>query len=93
MIANIASKLLTKSVAKVAVEFIAGASVGAVIENAIKATTPTNLKRVDKISVKIGTYVISGMLSSIGADWAVKKVFPAKKQRKPVKRLYKRNRN
>lgn len=48
---------------KNAVSIVATAGVGTVVENIIKKTTPENVSRLNKVCIKIGSFVIGAMVS------------------------------
>lgn len=72
---------------------VASAGIGAVVTNAIKATTPEDIKIYNKIAVVIGTVVASQAISDVASTYAskqidevaanfkkAKSVFPSKKK-------------
>jgi hypothetical protein len=54
---------------KSAVTLIASAGVGAVVTNAVKATTPDDLKTMNKIFVLVGTMVTAHAVSDIASKY------------------------
>lgn len=55
---------------KAATNIVVSVGAGAVIKNAIRATTPEDVKKIGKIGIVIGGFAISGLV----ADAAVKHV-------------------
>jgi len=53
---------------------IISTGVGAIVTNAVKSTTPDDLKLYSKIFVVIGTVAASSAISDITADYSVKKI-------------------
>jgi hypothetical protein len=60
--------------AKSAVTLIASVGVGAVVTNAIKATTPDDLKIASKIAVVVGTFVASKAISDVASNYSEGKI-------------------
>lgn len=56
------------SITKAALGLVASIGVGNIVGNAVKATTPANLNTINKITIQVGTFVLSGMV----ADQATK---------------------
>lgn len=48
---------------KTGVGFVAGACASVVVENAIKATTPTVVNEVSKAMIKVGSFFIGGLVA------------------------------
>lgn len=61
---------LAKSVATL----VASAGVGAIVTNAVKATTPDNLKIATKISIVIGTFVASHAVGDVASSYCGKQI-------------------
>lgn len=61
---------IAKSVAGV----ITSLGAGAVVGNAIKATTPENLKTANAILVGVGSFVIGGMVADAASDYVKKAI-------------------
>lgn len=55
-------------------EEIASLSVGTVVGNVIKATTPKNLSKLNKIGTVIGSAMISGVLGDLAVDFVEKTI-------------------
>lgn len=53
---------------------IASAGVGTVVTNVVKATTPEDTKIVKSISILIGSFVISSMVSDRASDYLNEKI-------------------
>jgi hypothetical protein len=60
--------------AKSAVTLVASAGVGAVVTNAIKATTPEDLKIASKITVVVGTLVASRAVADVASTYCSKQI-------------------
>lgn len=60
--------------AKSAVTLVASAGVGAIVTNAIKATTPEDLKIASKIAVVIGTFVASKAVADMASTYCSKQI-------------------
>lgn len=58
-------------IAKFVVRMVISASVGSVIGNVIKASTPLTLSVSEKVMTKIGTFVLAGMAGDAGADYVM----------------------
>ncbi len=55
--------------AKAGLEIIVSVGVGAIVGNAIKATTPSTLKGIGKISVALGSLVLTGIASDLATKY------------------------
>lgn len=60
--------------AKSAVTLVASVGVGAVVTNAIKATTPEDLKIASKIAVVLGTFVASRAVADSASTFCAKQI-------------------
>lgn len=60
--------------AKSVVTLAASAGVGAVVTNAVKATTPEDLKIATKITVVIGTFVASRAVADVASTFCSKQI-------------------
>lgn len=58
-----------KDILKSAVTLIASAGIGAVVTNAVKATTPDDLKTMNKIFVMVGTVAAAHAISDVAAKY------------------------
>lgn len=54
---------------KSAVGMVVTSGVGIVVKNAIKATTPEDLKRSERIFVTVGTFAVSGIVGKAASDY------------------------
>jgi hypothetical protein len=54
--------------------FVTSASVGAVVSNAVKATTPSNLKTLNQVMVGIGGFIISSMVADAACVYIEKQI-------------------
>ncbi len=57
------------SIITVAAKFAVSASVGGVVGNLVAVKTPPNVKPLTKISLGLGTFVLSGMLSDMAMNY------------------------
>lgn len=57
------------SIITVVAKFAVSASVGGVVGNLVAVKTPANVKPLTKISLGIGTFVLSGMLSDMAMNY------------------------
>jgi hypothetical protein len=55
-------------------ELAASAGAGLVVGNLVKATTPDNLSKVNKVLLVIGSYTIGGVLSDLSSMYARNKI-------------------
>lgn len=78
---------LAKSVATL----VASAGVGAVVTNAIKATTPEDLKIVTKITVVIGAFVASHAVADSASTYCGKQIDQATNAIEQIKSVVKTN--
>jgi len=60
--------------AKSAATLVASAGVGAIVTNAIKATTPDDLKIATKITVVVGTFVASRAVADVASNFCAKQI-------------------
>ena len=61
-------------IVKGVIKFVAGAGVGAVVQNAIRATTPEDISIISKVLVGIGELIIVGLLSDKGANYVMEQI-------------------
>lgn len=59
---------------KAGVEIIVSVGVGAIVGNAIKATTPSDTKGIAKLVVALGSLVLTGITSDMAAKYTEKKI-------------------
>lgn len=79
---------MNKDLIKFIAKCIISTSVGTVVGNAIKATTPTNLSAFNKVATVIGEFVLTSAAGGIVADYVVKEVeesFSKKEKQKEVR--------
>ena len=62
------------SLVKTAATLIASAGIGAIVTNAVKATTPEDLKLYSKITVVVGTVVASRAIGGLASTYASKQI-------------------
>lgn len=63
-----------KDLLKSTATLIASAGVGAVVTNAVKATTPDDLKTMNKIFVMVGTLVAAHAVSDLASKYASEQI-------------------
>jgi len=54
--------------------FVISAGVGACVENAITATTPVVVNTLQRVFIRIGGVVITGMIAEKATDWVGDKI-------------------
>lgn len=59
---------------KSAITLVASAGVGAVVTNAVKATTPDDLKTMNKIFVMVGTLVAAHAISDVASKYTSEQI-------------------
>jgi hypothetical protein len=72
------------AVAKSVLRFIASIAVSAVINNAVKMNTPADADSVNRALTVVGGFIIGGMVSDKGADYALSMVEGFRKTETPV---------
>lgn len=77
---------ITKTVSDVVVS----AGVGAIVGNAIKASTPIDTKIVSKISIGVGSLVLSSMVGTQAANYTAEQIDSTVVQLKALKTLFKK---
>ena len=65
-----------RTIAEMALTLVTGASVGLVVKNAVKFTTPATLKSFDKVMVWIGSALVSDVIATEAAEYVTKKLSP-----------------
>jgi prefoldin subunit 5 len=63
-----------KDLLKSAVTLIASAGVGAVVTNAVKATTPDDLKIANKVFVMVGSMVVAHAVSDLASKYTSEQI-------------------
>lgn len=58
------------ALARTAAGLVVSAGAGAIVSNAIKASTPANAKIIQKISIGIGGFVLSNMIGDMATKYA-----------------------
>jgi cell division protein FtsX len=71
---------LPLSIAKTAAGIVTSLGAGAVVSNAIKASIPANSKTIQKISIGIGGFVLSSMVSEMATKYVNENIDSAVKQ-------------
>lgn len=66
-------------------EFVVSIGAGAVVGNAIKASTPRDLKLIPKVSIAIGGFVLSNMVGDMAAKYAAKSIDDAREEMQKAK--------
>ena len=64
-------------IVKLVIRVVASASVGTVVGNVIKMNTPLTMSVADKVMTKIGSFVITSMISEKGADYVMETISEA----------------
>lgn len=54
---------------KTGVGLVASVGVGAIVGNAIKATTPSDIKTISKLCVAVGSLVLTGILGDMASKY------------------------
>lgn len=62
------------NILKGAAAFVVSTGVGAIVKNAVKATTPEDLKKFSKISVVVGTAVVSSMVADHSTTYVKERI-------------------
>jgi hypothetical protein len=60
---------MKKEIVKSVINVVVGIGVGAVINNAIGATTPRNSTELDKVKVFVGSCIIAGLITKVCVDY------------------------
>lgn len=55
-------------------KFVVSTGVGAIVKNAVKATTPEDIKKLSKLSVWVGTAVVSSMVAEAATKYTKEKI-------------------
>lgn len=79
--------------AKSAVTLVASAGVGAVVTNAVKATTPEDLKIASKIAVVVGTFVASKAIADVASTYCSKQIDEVQNGISQIKNLVQSKKN
>jgi hypothetical protein len=66
---EIMAKIGKLTIIRGAAELVASAGTGVVIGNLVKATTPYDLNRVQRVLVAVGGYTLGGVLSDLSAKY------------------------
>ena len=61
-------------IVKLVIRVIASASVGTVVNNVVKATTPENLSMANKVMTQVGGFILGSMVSEAGANYVMKTI-------------------
>lgn len=61
-------------IVKLVIRMIARTSVGTVVNNVVKATTPENLSMANKVMTQVGGFILSSMVSEAGANYVMKTI-------------------
>lgn len=64
----------TLTITKAVVDAVVSAGAGAVVGNAIKQTTPIDVKIAQKISIAVGGFVLSGLVGSQASKYASEQI-------------------
>lgn len=79
------------TIVKSVVDLAVSAGAGAVVGNAIKQSTPANAKLVQKISIGVGGFVLSGLVGAQASKYATEQIDTTIEQIKAVKASFKKN--
>lgn len=69
---------------KAAVEIIVSVGVGAIISNAVKATTPANVGFIKKLCIGMGALILTGMVTDSATKYTEEKITETTKQIKNI---------
>lgn len=78
---------------KAASSLVVSAGIGAVVTNAIKATTPEDIKPIAKIAVVVGTFVASRAISDTATNYSAKQIDELSSAYKKAKEAMKSKKN
>lgn len=76
---------------KVLTDVAVSTSVGAVVGNAVKASTPANASLAQKISITVGGFVLSGLVGSFASEHATEQIDVTTEQVKQFKTAFKQH--
>lgn len=76
---------------KAASDLVVSLGAGAVVGNAIKASTPANLKLIQRIGIGVGGFVLSSMVGAQAAKFANEQIDGAVEDLQEIKSLFKKN--
>lgn len=80
-----------RNILKTAIGFVSSAGAGAVVGNVVKATTPIDMNKYQKVMVAVGSVVVSSMVSSHASKYAVDQFEQTAEQIKLVKQTIRPN--
>lgn len=75
-------------IAKAAVDLVVSAGAGAVVGNAIKASTPLDAKAIQKIVIGVGGLTLSGLVGSQASQYAGQQIDSTLSQIQAVKAAF-----
>jgi len=84
---------MLKDILKSAATLIASVGVGAVVTNAVKATTPDDMKMINKIFVMVGTTVVSHAVADLASKYTSGQIDEIDKAAKTAKDLLSTTKN
>lgn len=61
------------NIVKMVVDVVASGSVGLVIDNAIKATTPDNLNKIKKVGITVGSFILGSFVTDKVGEYVSEK--------------------
>lgn len=61
-------------IVKAATAIVVSIGVGAIVANVIKCTTPSDVKRVMKVCINLGGFVLASMVSDMASTYAEEKI-------------------
>lgn len=68
------AKINKLAILKGAAELVASAGTGIVVGNLVKATTPYDLNRLQRVLVGVGSYTLGGVLSDLSAKYIASQI-------------------
>lgn len=79
------------TIVKGIVDLAVSAGAGAVVGNAIKQSTPADVKTINKISLAVGGFVLSGLVGAHASKFATDQIDSTIAQIKEVKASFKKS--
>lgn len=79
------------TIVKGVVDLAVSAGAGAVVGNAIKMSTPADAKKIQKISIAVGGFVLSGLVGAQASKYATEQIDTTLAQIKEVKASFKKS--
>ncbi len=79
------------NIAKAAVSIVTSTGVGVIVGNAIKASTPDNLTKFQKVSTTVGSIVLTSMVAGAASNYAGEQIEQTVTQLKTLKTALPKN--